>query len=471
MTRMTTDVDALSTFLQTGLAQAVVSLLTLGGVAVALLVTDPELAMVALAVLPVLVAATLWFRALLVARLRRGPRAGRPSSTRTCRRTCRACVSPRRSPASSAAPRVRRPQPGLPRLPAARPALHRDVLPVRRAAVRPRDGRGARRRRGAGRGRHADPGRAHGVPALPRAVLRPGPAALPGLRRLPAGADRAAAHRRAACARPPRSPTTAPGVLGGCAATWSCATSASPTPARTPPALAGVSLRVAAGETVALVGATGAGKSTLVKLLARFYDAGSGDVLVDGVDVRHYRLADYRRRLGVVPQEPHLFTGDVADNIAYGRPDASPRRSRRRRGPSARWTRARATRGVPPPGRRARAGPVRGSAPARRAGPGRARRAGPAAVRRGHRRARSRDRGRRARRRRPADVPADGVRRRAPARHRGSSRPDRRVARRAIVEEGSPAALLAAGGRFAALWRAGELEPAEDEAVAEVRTA
>ncbi|MDF3049572.1 MAG: Xenobiotic-transporting ATPase Peptide-transporting ATPase, partial [Pseudonocardia sp.] len=63
MTRMTTDVDALSTFLQTGLAQAVVSLLTVGGVAVALLVTDPELAMVALAVLPVLVAATLWFRA------------------------------------------------------------------------------------------------------------------------------------------------------------------------------------------------------------------------------------------------------------------------------------------------------------------------------------------------------------------------------------------------------------------------
>ena len=57
------------------------------------------------------------------------------------------------------------------------------------------------------------------------------------------------------------------------------------------PALDGVSLRVAPGETVALVGATGAGKSTLVKLLARFYDAGSGAVLVDGVDVRRYRLA------------------------------------------------------------------------------------------------------------------------------------------------------------------------------------
>src|SRR5690606_12386048 len=90
-----------------------------------------------------------------------------------------------------------------------------------------------------------------------------------------------------------------------------------------PPALHDVSLTVAPGEPIALVGATGAGKSTLVKLLARFYDAGEGQVFVDGVDVRRWRLADYRRRLGIVPQEPHLFTGDVATNIAYARPDAS----------------------------------------------------------------------------------------------------------------------------------------------------
>jgi ATP-binding cassette subfamily B protein len=89
------------------------------------------------------------------------------------------------------------------------------------------------------------------------------------------------------------------------------------------PALGGVSLRVAPGETVALVGATGAGKSTLVKLLARFYDPGTGVVLVDGVDVRRYPLAGYRQRLGIVPQEPHLFTGDVAANIAYARPGAT----------------------------------------------------------------------------------------------------------------------------------------------------
>jgi ATP-binding cassette subfamily B protein len=88
-------------------------------------------------------------------------------------------------------------------------------------------------------------------------------------------------------------------------------------------AVAGVNLVVAPGETVALVGETGAGKSTLVKLVARFYDATAGSVLVDGVDVRDYDLASYRHRLGVVPQEAHLFAGTIRDAIAYGRPDAS----------------------------------------------------------------------------------------------------------------------------------------------------
>jgi len=85
-----------------------------------------------------------------------------------------------------------------------------------------------------------------------------------------------------------------------------------------------VTLRVPAGETVALVGATGAGKSTLVKLVARFYDVTDGAVCVDGVDVRRFALADFRHRLGVVPQEAHLFTGDIASNVAYGRPRARP---------------------------------------------------------------------------------------------------------------------------------------------------
>lgn len=89
------------------------------------------------------------------------------------------------------------------------------------------------------------------------------------------------------------------------------------------PALRQINLAIPAGATVALVGRTGAGKSTIVKLLARFYDPTRGSVRVDGVDLRRYPLEDYRRRLGVVPQEAHLFTGTIADNIAYGRPDAT----------------------------------------------------------------------------------------------------------------------------------------------------
>jgi ATP-binding cassette, subfamily B, bacterial len=88
-------------------------------------------------------------------------------------------------------------------------------------------------------------------------------------------------------------------------------------------AIKGVTLSIAPGETVALVGQTGAGKSTLVKLIARFYDVTSGSVAVDGVDVREYDLPRYRQQLGVVPQEPYLFAGTVRDAIAYGRPDAT----------------------------------------------------------------------------------------------------------------------------------------------------
>ncbi|MFZ0187243.1 MAG: ABC transporter ATP-binding protein [Streptosporangiaceae bacterium] len=88
-------------------------------------------------------------------------------------------------------------------------------------------------------------------------------------------------------------------------------------------ALNGISLTVEPGETVALVGQTGAGKSTLVKLIARFYDVTRGAVLVDGTDVRDFDLAGYRHHLGVVPQESYLFAGTVRDSIAYARPEAS----------------------------------------------------------------------------------------------------------------------------------------------------
>ncbi|MBI5367723.1 MAG: ABC transporter ATP-binding protein [Planctomycetes bacterium] len=87
--------------------------------------------------------------------------------------------------------------------------------------------------------------------------------------------------------------------------------------------LKGVSFRVAAGESVALVGATGAGKSTLVNLLFRFYDVQRGAILVDGVDVREYDLASYRRNLGLVLQDVFLFSGDVASNLRLGKPGVS----------------------------------------------------------------------------------------------------------------------------------------------------
>jgi len=87
--------------------------------------------------------------------------------------------------------------------------------------------------------------------------------------------------------------------------------------------LHGIDLDVPAGTTVALVGHTGAGKSTIAKLLARFYDTTGGRIAIDGLDLKEITQASLRRQLGVVPQEGFLFAGTVAENIAFGKPDAS----------------------------------------------------------------------------------------------------------------------------------------------------
>jgi ABC-type multidrug transport system fused ATPase/permease subunit len=87
--------------------------------------------------------------------------------------------------------------------------------------------------------------------------------------------------------------------------------------------LHGIDLVVPAGTCTALIGESGGGKSTLAKLVARFYDPTGGAVRVDGVDLREYDLHAYRRQLGVVLQDPFLFTGTIADNIRFARPDAS----------------------------------------------------------------------------------------------------------------------------------------------------
>ena len=88
------------------------------------------------------------------------------------------------------------------------------------------------------------------------------------------------------------------------------------------PVIHDVDLRIAPGETVAFVGPTGAGKSTLAKLVTRFYDPTEGRVLIDGHDLRSVTMASLRRQLGVVPQEPFLFAGSIRDNVAFARPAA-----------------------------------------------------------------------------------------------------------------------------------------------------
>ena len=90
-----------------------------------------------------------------------------------------------------------------------------------------------------------------------------------------------------------------------------------------PEVLHDVDLRVDQGTTLALIGATGAGKSTVAKLIARFYDPKAGRVTLDGVDLRQVRMADLRRAMGYVPQEGFLFSGTVLDNIRFGRPEAT----------------------------------------------------------------------------------------------------------------------------------------------------
>jgi ATP-binding cassette, subfamily B, bacterial len=327
MTRMTTDVDALSTFLQTGLAQAVVSVLTIVGVAVALLVTDLELALVALAVLPVLVVATVMFRrvasvAYAEARERVSIVNADLQENVTGVRVAQAYVREEYSASTfgerSAAYRSSR-------LRAQRyiatyfpfVALLSDVAT---AAVL-----------GVGAARVAAADLTPGV--LTAFLLYLGLFFMPvqqlsqvfdGYQQARIGLSRISDLLRTPTSVPPEpagAPVPVPERLRGEVELRDVGFTYAGTGS---PAVAGVSLHVAPGETIALVGATGAGKSTLVKLLARFYDTGTGAVLVDGVDVRRYPLAAYRRRLGVVPQEPHLFTGDVAANIAYARPDATP---------------------------------------------------------------------------------------------------------------------------------------------------
>ncbi len=95
------------------------------------------------------------------------------------------------------------------------------------------------------------------------------------------------------------------------------------------PAVDGLTLRVDPGMTLALVGPSGAGKSTLLDLLLRFYDPQSGNILLEGRDLRSLKLTDLRRHIALVPQQPILFSANVWENLRYGRPDASETEIRR----------------------------------------------------------------------------------------------------------------------------------------------
>ncbi|GLZ54778.1 ABC transporter [Actinomycetospora sp. NBRC 106378] len=324
MTRMTTDVDALSSFLQTGLAQAVVALLTVVGVATALLLTDVELALVALSVMPVLIVATFVFRRLssvayAEARERVSVVNADLQENVAGLRVAQAHTHEERSAAHFAdhSDAYRRARLRAQRLIATYFPGANLLSDVAQAAVL-----------GVGAARVAGGDLSSGVLVafLLYLAMFFGPVqqlsqVFDGYQQARVGLTRISELLRTPTTVPAAVDPVPVGELRGEVELRDVGFSYAGSDA---PALRDVSLRVPAGRTVALVGATGAGKSTVVKLVARFYDATRGAVLVDGVDVRDYDLAGLRRRLGVVPQEAHLFVGDVASNIAYGRPDATP---------------------------------------------------------------------------------------------------------------------------------------------------
>lgn len=324
MTRMTTDVDALSTFVQTGLATAVVSVLSFGGVLVALLVINLPLALVVLTVLPFVIIATLIFRA-----------------------------------KSSVAYQVAREK-----VSAVNADLQENVAGIRVAQAFRREGHNSENFGGLSDQYRVARTRsqryiatffpfiafvsdvatalvlAYGAGRVQSGALTAGALiafmlyvnmffspvqqlsqVFDGYQQAVVGLRRITSLLRTQPSTPePDDPEPTPTSLEGEVELDSVRFAYDGAESE---ALKGVSVTIPPGQRVAVVGETGAGKSTVMKLLARFYDPTDGGVLVDGVDLRRYDLAGYRHRLGYVPQEAYLFAGTVRDAIAYGRPDAT----------------------------------------------------------------------------------------------------------------------------------------------------
>ncbi|MFF2011221.1 ABC transporter ATP-binding protein [Streptomyces sp. NPDC058195] len=330
MTRMTTDVDALSTFLQTGLVTAFVSVVTFFGIMVALLVLDVQLALVVFATLPVLIVGTFFFR----------------------RRSVQAYELARE------------------RISVVNADLQESVSGLRIVQAFRREHDGAERF--AGRSDHYREARVRGqwlisvyfpfvqllssVAAAAVLIVGAGRvdhgtlttgalvayllyidlffAPVQQLSQVFDGYQQATVSlgriqellREPTSTKSADAPLDVPSLRGEIAfedVSFAYGGGGAADGGDAEEALTGVGLRIPAGQTVAFVGETGAGKSTLVKLVARFYDPTGGRVTADGTDLRRFDLTAYRHRLGVVPQEAYLFAGTVRDAIAYGRPDAT----------------------------------------------------------------------------------------------------------------------------------------------------
>jgi ATP-binding cassette subfamily B protein len=323
MTRMTTDVDALSTFLQTGVVTMVSSVLTFFGVLAALLIINLRLGLAVLCIFPVLVAATLVFRAKSSKAYNESRErvavvnasfAENVAGLRVTQAFRREGTNQDRFSGLSRAFRTSRLRaqrniaiyfPFVQTLSTAAGAI---VLVIATSEV------------------------ANGTltaGALIAYLLYIDMVFAPvqqlsqvfdGYQQAMVGLRRITDLLRLGTSTPPAARPVTPGRLRGRIELRDVDFGYTASEAN---ALNGISLTVEPGETVALVGQTGAGKSTLVKLIARFYDVTRGAVLVDGTDIREFDLAGYRHQLGVVPQESYLFAGTVRDSIAYARPEAS----------------------------------------------------------------------------------------------------------------------------------------------------
>ncbi|MGV9624783.1 ABC transporter ATP-binding protein [Streptomyces tendae] len=325
MTRMTTDVDALSTFLQTGLVTAFVSVVTFFGIMVALLVIDVQLALIVFATLPPLIIATYYFRRASV----------------KAYELARERVSTVNADLQESVAGLRIVQ-----------AFRREHDGGRRFAERSDSYRQARIRGQwlisiyfpfvqllssaaaaavlvVGGGRIDDATLTTGALVAYLLYIDLFFAPVQQLSQVFDGYQQASVSlgriqellREPTSTRAAEQPAEVTGLRGEIAFEdvhfrYGGADEGEA-------ALTGIDLRIPAGQTVAFVGETGAGKSTLVKLVARFYDPTGGRVTVDGQDLRGLDLTSYRHRLGVVPQEAYLFPGTVRDAIAYGRPDAT----------------------------------------------------------------------------------------------------------------------------------------------------